>query len=211
MRIAATPWTLAVALLTLSCGGSSPSTPSSPSPPPAPTASFTVSPGGEVIIGVTVVTFTASAPASGGSLTYSWNFGDGTSGTGPVVNHIFNTDISYKFFLSFRKVKTTSSTGNAVIARILSGFWFDPINPKSYVFEFAQNGGVLTAEGVVGTVTNPRNVAFHTLTTDYFFTGTVEKGLAHGSAGQGVPQPHRSVVGTGGEQQPPVRGGAEGD
>jgi PKD repeat protein len=180
MRSVATLGAIGLAVLVFACGGSSsPTAPSSPPPAVAPTASFTVSPGGQAIIGVTVMTFTAAPSSTGESLTYSWNFGDGTQGTGATAKHVFNTENSWQVILTVSNGTATATAQNTVVARSLSGFWFDPINPKAYTFTFAQNGQHLTAspDGVTGSLSNPRNIFFETFAKDYVFTGTVEKGL----------------------------------
>src|SRR5439155_1239301 len=53
------------------------------------TASFTFSPSSPMT-GQTV-TFTASASGGTSPYSFNWNFGDGTSGTGSVVNHAYST------------------------------------------------------------------------------------------------------------------------
>lgn len=45
-------------------------------------------------------TFTANTPASPSGMTYSWNFGDGSTGTGSPVTHVYNTPGTYTITLS---------------------------------------------------------------------------------------------------------------
>jgi hypothetical protein len=58
----------------------------------APTVSMTFSPEGKAIAGVTMVAFTATgADPEGETLRFNWGYGDGTTGQGPVVEHVYTT------------------------------------------------------------------------------------------------------------------------
>jgi hypothetical protein len=177
MRSLATTTALGFPLLALACG--SPTAPSSPTPAPTPlTASFTATPGGQAIMAVTVMTFKGTASGGNGPLTYSWDFGDGTSATGATATHIFNTESAFAVVLKVTDGTTSVTTQKGIIARSIAGEWFSPINPKAYDFIFDQQGtNIIGHEGIRGTLSNPRNITFHTFAGDYVFTGVVEKGL----------------------------------
>src|SRR5262249_23429331 len=54
------------------------------------TAAISASPSGVALAGATRITFTGSGvDPQGGALSYSWSFGDGTSGSGQTVSHVF--------------------------------------------------------------------------------------------------------------------------
>src|SRR5205807_5068978 len=81
-------------------------------PPPALTASFTYSPSSPVA--GQQVTFIASA--SGGTVPYSfsWNFGDGSTGTGPSASHTYSSAGTFNAILT---VKDTASTQQTTISQ----------------------------------------------------------------------------------------------
>jgi PKD repeat protein len=68
--------------------------------PGSPVASFTYTPI-DLTVG-DVVTFDASnSTANGGNITsYTWDFGDGTSGTGKIVNHTYTAQGIYTVVLN---------------------------------------------------------------------------------------------------------------
>lgn len=101
---------LAPALFLLSCGSSAPPVAPSTSwsatatPPPtqtanhAPTVSINpVEPGGVALTGGTRVAFGANASdPDGDPLTYTWDFDDGTTGDGPGVAHVFESEGAFR-------------------------------------------------------------------------------------------------------------------
>lgn len=77
------------------------------------TASFAISPR-EAVVG-SVITFDATA--SGGAInSFEWNFGDGTTGSGQVVSHVYATAKVYTVTLTIKDsdggTKTASSTAD---------------------------------------------------------------------------------------------------
>src|SRR5258706_12999129 len=92
MRIRFAPAAILVALV--GCGGGGSTNTSSPSQSTAPpVGSFLVSPTGSALVGVTVMSFNATASDPGGTaLSYTWDFGDGQRGfTGQNVTHVYQT------------------------------------------------------------------------------------------------------------------------
>jgi len=77
--------TLAFTSWLWACNGDSPTNPS---------AGFSTQPTGTGISGVSVFTF-AAAP-SDSSLVYSWDFGDGASGSGDVVTHVYAREGTFR-------------------------------------------------------------------------------------------------------------------
>jgi hypothetical protein len=182
------PVTLAGLLIMSGCG--SPTTPSSPTPPPVavPSAvSYTVSPGGEALNSTTIMHYTGTA--TGSSLSYSWDFGDGGKATGQTTDHIFKTDGIWNVVLT-----VTNSAGSVAFAmaggttvRSLTGNWADPVKGNGFSWTFQQTGRTLTgidtsqrpaASLVKGVLADPRAIQFEEGGSDGFiFSGTVEKQL----------------------------------
>jgi PKD repeat protein len=160
----------------------------------APTATFTFSPGSPVLMGATVVQFSANgADPNGDPITFTWNFGDGSTGSGQNVAHVFQTAGSLSVVLTAadsRGAQTT--TQNPIVVRSLTGRWLDA-DPRFQV-DFTHNSGSaftgavnVSGFGKVsditnGTVSDPRTVSFHRdsfvagfATVDY--QGTVDAAL----------------------------------
>jgi len=137
-----------------------------------PTGSFTVSPAGMALVGATVMTLTATASDPAGSaLTYTWDFGDGQSGsTGQTVTHVYNRPGTFTAVLTIRNAGGASATANGTVtARDLTGRWRD-VDP-AWEFDLTQSGttvsGTIAREGVGivsqirdGVVADPRSVRF---------------------------------------------------
>lgn len=166
---------LAVILASPGCGKSTgTSTPSQPARANAsPTASISVSPAGQAITGVTVVTLTASATdPDGDSLTFSWQFGDGTSGSGQSANKIYSTEGTFNVVLAVSDGRGGSTTASAIVsARSLTGFWTS--EARAWNFQLQQNGPTLSGAlvgfkgetlrspfSLSGAVRSPRAVEF---------------------------------------------------
>lgn len=77
----------------------------------APVAAFTATPtSGEAPLAVAFDASTSSDPDQGDVLTYSWDFGDGASGTGVTANHSYTSDGQYTATLT---VSDGTLTGTA--------------------------------------------------------------------------------------------------
>lgn len=95
----------------------------------------------------TPITF-ASQGAGGGSgtLTYTWNFGDGTTATGPLVTHVYNTSgvFTVKLDVSDGK-KSAAAAAASVTIRSLAGAWRGTLaGALGVTLMLTQNGSVLT-------------------------------------------------------------------
>ena len=137
-----------------------------------PTGSFAISPSGTALVGATVVTLTATASDPGGSaLTYTWDFGDGQSGTtGQTVTHVYSKPGTFTAVLTIRNGAGASATANgAVTARDLTGRWRD--TDPAWEFNLTQSGATVSGTiaragvGIVsqirdGVVADPRTIKF---------------------------------------------------
>ena len=175
LRIRARGTTLfAVTLATMlpACGGGGGGGGTTTATNGPPTATFTFSPGNPVLMGATVVQFSANgADPNGDPLSYSWNFGDGSTASGQNVSHVFASAGTLNVVLTVadsRGAQTT--TQNSTVVKSLTGKWVD-IDPR-FQLEFAQAGSGFTGSVSVsgfgkvsdisnGVVSDPRSVAFH--------------------------------------------------
>jgi PKD repeat protein len=125
------------------------------------------------------MTFVASTASNDASATYSWNFGDGTHGSGPTIHHVFPApSAAYNVTLTVANSAGSTTATTVVTARSMSGTWMNLINPKAYIFTFSQEGTNLKGQGIGGQLTDARNITFWTTPAhDYVFTGVVEKDL----------------------------------
>jgi hypothetical protein len=162
-----------------------------------------VTPTGQSLAGVTTFSFTARGASDPESqpLGYSWNFGDGATGTGSTAAHVYNTGGTFTVALDVsdgsQSVTTTTTVQvGDVSATWLSRFW-EPWFTEGVArkVRFTQSGTQLTgtyrtnlAPGMTGTVTGslsaPRNITFRTQLTDgsgqelgFSFTGTLSPDL----------------------------------
>lgn len=158
----------------------------------------TVSPTGIGVAALTSFTFnsTGATDADADPLTYTWNFGDGSSGTGQSVTHVYNTAGSFQasVTVSDGKAAATVTAASAVRVKDVTGTWINT-RGKSGVPEgiirklvITQNGtsftGAYTNSEVprttgtaTGTLSAPRNVSFAAplLDVPFNFTGTIDE------------------------------------
>jgi PKD repeat protein len=87
-------------------------------PGSTPTASFTVTPSAVVLNENVTFDASASLPGTGAQIVdYSWNFGDGTTGTGKIVAHTFrNVGVSQNVTLTITNDLGLSSSSTRVVA-----------------------------------------------------------------------------------------------
>ena len=156
-------------------------------PPVAGAITFT--PGtGLGMNGITTYTFTSTASdPDGDALTYSWNFGDNTTGSGAAPTHVFNAAGSFSVSVSVSdgKESVTAPGVNVTVGRSLTGAWAGArdfqcnINTNltqtpttlSGQMLFVDNctGTITIASGTVSSQTHPSNVTW--VTSAYTFTG----------------------------------------
>ncbi len=157
-----------------SCGGQD--GPNTPTTAPAaanrqPSVSLSFSPSGQAVMGATNVTFTAAgSDPDGDSLTYSWNFGDGTMGTGASASKVFNAAGSFSVSVTASDGRGGSGTASqAFTVRTLTGFWRGGQRGLTEALDIDHlSGNRLTGKTTTGitacggqlngTVSNPRTV-----------------------------------------------------
>jgi hypothetical protein len=105
-----------VVLVVTSCGGGG----SNPTPTPTPTPPTAIA-GGPYAADVTqTITFdgSKSSDPSGLSLTYAWNFGDSTTGSGVKPTHAYTVTDTYKITLVVTNREGARSSGATATATI---------------------------------------------------------------------------------------------
>src|SRR5206468_2648963 len=106
------------------------------SPPPALTASFTYSPSSPQV-GQTV-SFTGSSSGGTSPYSYSWSFGDGSTGTGSPVTHSYSSAGSYTVVLTVRDsgspqqtaISQQSITVTSPPPALTVSFTYNPSSPQ---------------------------------------------------------------------------------
>ena len=172
-----------------------------------PVASLNVSPGGSGMAGVTNYQFdgSPSSDPNDDSLTYSWNFGDGSSGSGVNATHVYDSPGSYSVTLTVSDGKEQATTMRSVtVARNLDGGVFVSgnlvISSSSdrvlarfrETIRLTQNGATLSGRSTsTGDITGTVSVRGNISSTSnfvcpcdvslsgsggYSFTGTVDNG-----------------------------------
>lgn len=93
-----------------------------------------------------LVEFTETADASGDVLVYNWNFGDGTTGSGETVDHLYAEPGVYEVCLTIETAECSSTECYAVVVEGAGGdcssdFEFDADGLSVHFFETADGGG----------------------------------------------------------------------
>ena len=89
-----------------------------------PVAGLSITPTGSGMAGATSYRFNggSSSDPDGDQLTYSWNFGDGSSGSGVNASHVYDSPGTYSVTLTVSDGKeSATATGSATVARNLDG------------------------------------------------------------------------------------------
>lgn len=101
----------------------------------------------------TPITF-ASQGAGGGStgtLTYSWNFGDGTNASGPLVTHVYSVPGTFTVTVDVGDGKKSSTATASVTVRSLAGTWGGTLaGALGVTMVLTHNGSIVT-----GTYSDP--------------------------------------------------------
>jgi PKD repeat protein len=161
---------LVAVLLLASCGSSTsptvvpsspvtaPSTaPSAPAGNHAPTAAIAdVQPRTPALSGGTVVTFSATGDdADGDVVTFTWDFGDGETGEGPGVAHVFKGEGDHQVTLTASDPHGAQATAQATITvRTLNGAWHGAAAaPAVRLIGSLQQGGAGFSGTMIGGIT----------------------------------------------------------
>jgi PKD repeat protein len=148
----------------------------------APAAgSISVAPSGQSLAGVTNFSFTAqgASDADGQTLTYSWNFGDGATGTGQTTSHVYGTGGTFTVALSVSDGSASDDTTTSVEVGDVNATWLNRFTVAGFPegvmrkVRFTQSGAQLSGTyrtniipGRTGTatgrLTSPRDIEFET-------------------------------------------------
>ncbi|HXB56290.1 MAG TPA: PKD domain-containing protein [Vicinamibacteria bacterium] len=178
----------AVAIVEHNKHGASPNLP--------PTASFTISPAGQAIAGVTVMAFVATASdPDHDPLTYTWDFGDGVTASNSTPTHIYRSEGTFPVALTVADNRGASVAATGVVAaRGLSGRWLLSQGGGLFYergYDIVQNGSQLAGRpfsvpdkgclgDLTGLVTDPRTLTFQFVGCDNLLvvvSGTVAPDL----------------------------------
>jgi hypothetical protein len=110
--------------------------------------------GGSVLVSPTIglqaatpITF-ASQGAGGGSsgtLTYAWDFGDGTTGSGPLVTHVYGASGVFTVKVDVSDGKKSATATGSVTIRSLAGTWRGTLaGALGVTMTLMQNGAAVT-------------------------------------------------------------------
>jgi PKD repeat protein len=148
--------------------------------PPSLNSQPTAAPSNPINIGQTA-TFTASATdPDGDALTYTWNFGDGSNGTGPSVTHTYSTPGNYM-------VTVTVSDGVASVPGTVNVVVTTPFTVSKVALKFIFNkkgGDSLAMSGTIPLpagftpANTPVNVTIEGLSKDFTLDATGKAGTA---------------------------------
>lgn len=140
----------------------------------APNVSGVVLSPNVALASVTSIGFTANAvDPDGDSLTYTWDFGDGSTGSGQTTAHVYNNAGSFSAIVTVSDGKKSASGSGTATVRSISGTWAGNLGSNPNVFftmSFSQGGSSFagtysdTISGVgtvtAGRLTSPLQVAF---------------------------------------------------
>lgn len=130
------------------CGGdgSSPASPSGGGNRP-PTVTIGVS-STAALVSVSSLTFSASASdPDGDSLTYQWDFGDGSSASGQTVRKTYDRAGAYQATVRVTDSRGASgSSSTSITAKSLDGLWEDA--SQGYGVKMSQSGSTFTGRTV---------------------------------------------------------------
>jgi hypothetical protein len=169
---------------------------------------FSVTPENNGIAGVTEFQFSATGAIDydDDPLTYNWNFGDGRSGTGATVQHVFtpapgapsNASVSYTTRLTVSDGQHEVPVGSRqlFLRPPLTGTWGNALDPifscpftltlvqtgralsGSIVFSGACTGSALLQSGTTSSSTYPTTVTWQTSPFTLTYAGDVQTGLS---------------------------------
>jgi len=137
-------------------------------PPPPPTISINPTTG---LQAVTSFAMTAqAADPDGDALTFSWDFGDGTTGSGPSVTKVYNTAGNFTVSVTVSDGEESANSSGTTNVRSLSGTWSGNLGSAQTTFftwNLTQTGTSITGNysdstngsgSVTGSVSAPNNI-----------------------------------------------------
>jgi hypothetical protein len=88
----------------------------------------------------------SSDPDMGDSLTYSWDYGDGTMSTGLTVTHVYQAEGTFMVTLTVRdQADATGTASTSVVVKSMTGTWAaTDAGGSTRTFDITQNGLALT-------------------------------------------------------------------
>ncbi len=146
-------------------------------PPPAPTISINPATG---LQGVTSFSISATATdPDGDPLTFTWNFGDSTTGSGPNVTKVYNSSGTFTVTATVSDGEESATATATATVRSLTGTWEGNLDSRPSTFftmRLTQTGTNVTgtysdpvngAGSVTGSVSTPNNFVFTTAIGDF--------------------------------------------
>ncbi len=157
----------------------------------APSAgTISVSPGGAGILAVTDFSFSSqgASDVDKNPLTYTWDFGDGSAGTGATATHIFPASLAYTVTLNVSDGKLSQNAQTTVTVKSLSGIWVGTFEGVTRTLTLQQSARQISGTyyhsylsptvgpgTVTGICSSPRSVTFEaSLPSSGTFTFTGE-------------------------------------
>jgi hypothetical protein len=125
----------------------------------------------------------------GKTLSYSWDFGDGTSANGSPAKHRFNQAGSFRVVLTVSDGKKKATTEDTLVVRSLVGHWTGKFLSWDFTMDLTQNGAELAGtyqdrdgSGTVRVVVvGQRSLEMHVTQRQFaelVFSGTVDSSAA---------------------------------
>ena len=139
----------------------------------------------------TAITFTAQGASDpdGDDLTFTWNFGDGSSGTGSPVTKTYANAGTFNVTVDVSDGKKSASAAGSVTIRNMTGNWVGTITQGTFTVPFAM---ILTQTGAAVSGTYSDSFGPGTI------SGTVSPGNAVRLVGKSARFPADHIPGNGG-------------